>query len=224
MLYLVPTPIGNKGDMTPRAIQTLQEVDLILVEDTRVSGPYLRSLEINTSFQSYHSQNEHQQTNTIVEKLKSGKKIALVSDAGSPGISDPGFLLVRACRENNIAVIALPGATAFVPAITASGFSCEKFFYQGFLPLKKGRKTQIEWLSKLPCTVVLYESPHRLIKCMEELSVSFGPDRMCFLAKEISKLYEQHFYGSIESVTQQLKALTKIQGEWVIVIQLKSED
>lgn len=224
MLYLVPTPIGNRSDMSPRAIEVLQSVDLILAEDTRVSGPFLRAFNINTPIQSYHSQNEHQQTHSILDKLKSGKNIALVSDAGSPGISDPGFLLVRACREAQLEVIALPGPTAFVPAITASGFSCEKFFYQGFLPLKKGRKSQIEWLSQLPCTVVIYESPHRLLKCLEELATSFGPDRMCFLSKEISKLHEQHFHGTLTNVLEQLKSLSKIQGEWVIVVQLKIKD
>ncbi len=221
MLYLVPTPIGNKGDFSPRSIQVLQEVDLILTEDTRVSGPFIRSFDITTSIQSYHSQNEHQQTPHLIGRLKSGTKIALISDAGSPGISDPGFLLVRACRENNIDVIAIPGPTAFVPAITTSGFSCEKFFYQGFLPLKKGRKTQIEWLVQLNCTVVIYESPHRIIKCLEELSLAYGSDHPCFLSKEISKLHEKHYYGTFSTILEQLKSLTKIQGEWVIVVASK---
>ncbi|MCC6816946.1 MAG: 16S rRNA (cytidine(1402)-2'-O)-methyltransferase [Saprospiraceae bacterium] len=218
MLYLVPTPIGNKSDFTPRAIEVLSQVDLILAEDTRVSGPFLRAFSVHAPIQSYHSQNEHQITNSILDKLKSGTKIALVSDAGSPGISDPGFLLVRACRDHNIEVIALPGPTAFVPAITASGFACEKFFYQGFLPQKKGRKSQIEWLSELPCSIVIYESPHRLLKCLSELMISFGKERLCFLAKEISKLHEHHYYGSIEKVYLEISSLQKIQGEWVIVL------
>lgn len=219
MLYLVPTPIGNKGDITSRAIDVLKEADLILAEDTRVSGPYIRSLDVKAPMYSFHSNNEHQQVAQILERLKNNQKIVLISDAGTPGISDPGFLLVRACREANLEVIALPGATAFVPALVASGLPCEKFFYQGFLPLKKGRKTQIEWLSQLPCTIVLYESPHRLLKCIGELIIGFGPNRKCCLCKEISKMYEQYFYGTLEEVLQKLNGLTKIQGEWVVVLQ-----
>lgn len=219
MLYLVPTPIGNKGDMTPRAIEVLKEADFILAEDTRVSSPYLRSLEIKAPIHSFHTNNEHQQISQLIDRLRQNQKIVLVSDAGTPGISDPGFLLVRACRESDIEVQALPGATAFVPALVASGLPCEKFFYQGFLPLKKGRKIQLQWLAKLPCTIVIYESPHRLLKFVDELMLEFGEDRKVCFAKEISKLYENHYYGNLKQVSETLKGLTKIQGEWVIVIQ-----
>ncbi|MEP7195152.1 MAG: 16S rRNA (cytidine(1402)-2'-O)-methyltransferase [Saprospiraceae bacterium] len=221
MLYLVPTPIGNKGDMTPRAIEVLKEADLILAEDTRVSGPFIRSFEVKAPIFSFHSNNEHHQVEQIIERLRQNQKVVLVSDAGTPGISDPGFLLVRACREAKLEVIALPGATAFVPAIVSSGLPCEKFYYQGFLPLKKGRKTQIEWLAELPCTIVMYESPHRLLKCVEELKKIFGDERKCCLSKEISKMFEQHFYGSLKEVSENLSKLSKIQGEWVIVVQGK---
>ena len=154
--------------------------------------------------------------------LKAGQKLAVVTDAGTPGISDPGFLLVRACRENGVEVTALPGATAFVPALVVSGLPCEKFFFQGFLPLKKGRKTQLEWLASLPCTVVLYESPHRLVKCLGELVAAFGAERMMCASKEISKLHEQHFYGSVGEVEERIRALNKVQGEWVLCVAGKS--
>ncbi|HMW40346.1 MAG: 16S rRNA (cytidine(1402)-2'-O)-methyltransferase [Saprospiraceae bacterium] len=218
MLYLVPTPVGNRSDMTPRAIEVLRQVDLIAAEDTRVSGPYLRSLGIEAPLQSYHNNNEHQMTQVLLDKLRGGADLAIVTDAGTPGISDPGFLLVRACREAGIEVIALPGATAFVPALVSSGLPAEKFFFQGFLPLKKGRKTQLAWLSQLPCTVVLYESPHRLIRCLEEIEDSFGPDRRMCASKEISKLHEQHYYGTVTEVRSLLAGLSKIQGEWVMCL------
>lgn len=220
MLYLVPTPIGNKGDITLRGIEVLKAVDLILAEDTRVSIPFLKSLEIHTKVQSFHSTNEHQQVNSIIERLLNNQKIALISEAGTPGISDPGFLLVRACREHKIEVTALPGATAFVPALVASGLPCEKFYFQGFLPLKKGRKTQIQWISKLPCTVVLYESPHRLLKCLEELQIEFGSERSVCLVKEISKVFENYYSGTLHEIRNTLEN-TKILGEWVIVLEGK---
>ncbi len=218
MLYLVPTPVGNKGDMTPRAIELLQGIHLILAEDTRVSGPYLRSLGIKAPIQSFHSNNEHQVTKLVIEKLEADQNVALVSDAGTPGISDPGFLLVRACREADLEVIALPGATALIPALVSSGLPCEKFFFQGFLPLKKGRMTQLKWLADMPCTVVLYESPHRLLKCLQELLSVMGEERMVCLNKEISKLHEQHYFGKLKEVFEKLQSLEKIQGEWVIVL------
>lgn len=216
MLYLVPTPVGNRSDMTPRAIEVLKKVDLIAAEDTRVSGPYLRSLGIEAPLQSYHNNNEHQMTQVLLDKLRGGSDLAIVTNAGTPGISDPGFLLVRACREEGIEVMTLPGATAFVPALVSSGLPCEKFFFQGFLPLKKGRKTQLEWLSQMPCTIVLYESPHRLIRCLEEIENSFGPARKMCASKEISKLHEHHYYGTVAEVRSLLGGLSKVQGEWVI--------
>jgi 16S rRNA (cytidine1402-2'-O)-methyltransferase len=221
MLYLVPTPIGNLSDMTARSIQVLKDVDLILAEDTRISKPLLKHFGIDTQVQSFHSHNEHSLSPKIIEKLSLGVKIACITDAGTPGISDPAYLLVHACRDADIEVIALPGATAFVPAIVASGLPTEKFFFQGFLPLKKGRKTQFEFLANLPCTVVIYESPHRLLKFMDECILYFGGERQCSLVKEISKMFEKHYRGTLFSVNEELKILTKIQGEWVMVIEGK---
>ncbi len=216
-LYLVPTPIGNLSDMTPRALGVLSTVDFILSEDTRVSNRLLMHFNIDKSLRSFHSQNEHKALQSIVDKLKEGKSIALVTDAGTPGISDPAYLLVRACRAEQIPVIALPGATAFVPAIVASGLPCDRFFFNGFLPQKKGRSTQLKWLAELECTMILYESPHRLLKCLDELIEHFGGQRQACFAKEISKLFEKYFTGSLEEIKEQL-ASEKIVGEWVIVI------
>lgn len=216
-LYLVPTPIGNLSDMTPRALGVLSAVDLILSEDTRVSNKLLMHFNIEKSLRSFHSQNEHKALQSIVDKLKEGASIALVTDAGTPGISDPAYLLVRACRKENIPVIALPGATAFVPAIVASGLPCDRFFFNGFLPQKKGRSTQLKWLTALECTIVLYESPHRLLKCTDELIEHFGENRQACFAKEISKLFEKYITGSLQEIKEQL-ASEKIVGEWVIVI------
>lgn len=216
-LYLVPTPIGNLSDMTPRALGVLSAVDLILSEDTRVSNKLLMHFNIEKSLRSFHSQNEHKALQSIVDKLKEGASVALVTDAGTPGISDPAYLLVRACRKENIPVIALPGATAFVPALVASGLPCDRFFFNGFLPLKKGRNTQLNWLAALDCTIVLYESPHRLLKCLDELIAHFGSERQACFAKEISKLFEKYITGSLQEIKDQL-ASEKIVGEWVIVI------
>lgn len=216
-LYLVPTPIGNLSDMTPRALGILSSVDLILAEDTRVSNKLLNHFNIDKSLKSFHSQNEHRSYQLIVEKLKTGLSMALVTDAGTPGISDPAYLLVRACRAEGIPVIALPGATAFVPALVASGLPCDKFFFNGFLPQKKGRNSQIQWLAELNCTMVLYESPHRILKCVDELIAAFGSDRQACFAKEISKIYEEYITGSLGEIKSKL-ASVKIVGEWVIVI------
>ncbi|MEI2694657.1 MAG: 16S rRNA (cytidine(1402)-2'-O)-methyltransferase [Saprospiraceae bacterium] len=216
-LYLVPTPIGNLSDMTPRALGVLSAVDLILSEDTRVSNKLLMHFNIEKSLRSFHSQNEHKALQSIVDKLKEGASVALVTDAGTPGISDPAYLLVRACRKENIPVIALPGATAFVPALVASGLPCDRFFFNGFLPQKKGRNTQLNWLAALDCTIVLYESPHRLLKCLDELIAHFGSERQACFAKEISKLFEKYITGSLQEIKEQL-ASEKIVGEWVIVI------
>lgn len=216
-LYLVPTPIGNLSDMTPRALGVLSAVDLILSEDTRVSNKLLMHFNIEKSLRSFHSQNEHKALQSIVDKLKEGASVAMVTDAGTPGISDPAYLLVRACRKENIPVIALPGATAFVPALVASGLPCDRFFFNGFLPQKKGRNTQLNWLAALDCTIVLYESPHRLLKCLDELIAHFGSERQACFAKEISKLFEKYITGSLQEIKDQL-ATEKIVGEWVIVI------
>lgn len=216
-LYLVPTPIGNLSDMTPRALGVLSSVDLILAEDTRVSNKLLMHFNIEKSLKSFHSQNEHRSYEMIVDKLKTGLKMALVTDAGTPGISDPAYLLVRACRTEGIPVIALPGATAFVPALVASGLPCDKFYFNGFLPQKKGRSGQIKWLATLPCTTILYESPHRILKCVDELIQGFGPDRQACFAKEISKIHEHYFTGTLEEIKHQLLE-AKILGEWVIVV------
>mgnify|MGYP003423782437 FL=1 len=218
MLFLVPTPIGNRGDMTPRAIEVLNQCSLILAEDTRVSKPFLKTYGVEKDFQSFHANNEHQQTPRIIEKLQSGVAIAMVTDAGTPGISDPAFLLVRECRQHKIEVQALPGATAFVPALVSSGLPCDRFFFQGFLPQKKGRQTQCIWLAQLPCTVVLHESPHRLLKCIDELILHFGGERQASFAKEISKFFEKHFNGSLEEIKIQLQS-EKIVGEWVICLE-----
>ncbi len=218
MLYLVPTPVGNRADMTTRAIEVLQSSDLILAEDTRVSRPFLKNLGIEKEIRSFHSQNEHRQYQNILEMLKSGSNIALVSDAGTPGISDPAFLLVRACREAEIDVCALPGATAFVPALVASGLPCDRFFFQGFLPQKKGRQTQLKWLAQMPCTVVIYEAPHRIEKLMEELLLAFGPERKACFVKEISKVFEKYICGNLDEIREKLKS-EKIVGEWVIVVE-----
>ena len=216
-LYLVPTPIGNLSDMTPRALGVLSAVDFILSEDTRVSNKFLMHFNIEKSLRSFHSQNEHKALQSIVDKLKEGASVALVTDAGTPGISDPAYLLVRACRKENIPVIALPGATAFVPALVASGLPCDRFFFNGFLPQKKGRNTQLNWLAALNCTIVLYESPHRLLKCLDELIAHFGSERQACFAKEISKLFEKYITGSLQEIKEQLTS-EKIVGEWVIVI------
>ncbi|MBK9272721.1 MAG: 16S rRNA (cytidine(1402)-2'-O)-methyltransferase [Saprospiraceae bacterium] len=217
MLYLVPTPIGHKGDITFRAIEVLQSCDLILAEDTRVSKPFLKSLGIEKEIRSFHSYNEHRIQQNIIEFLKSGKTAALISDAGTPGISDPAFLLVRACREVDIKVCALPGPTAFVPALVASGLPTDKFFFQGFLPQKKGRQSQLNWLTSLPCTIILYEAPHRIEKLVTECISIFGEERKASFVKEISKMFEKYFCGTLIEIKEKLKT-EKIVGEWVVII------
>lgn len=216
MLYLVPTPVGNLEDITLRAIQTLKDVDLILAEDTRTSKSLLVRYEIDTPIRSYHSHNEHHITESITASLEGGQKMALVTDAGSPGISDPGFLLVRACVEKQIPVIPLPGATAFIPALTASGLPCDRFHFEGFLPHKKGRQTRWKFLNEYPYTFVLYESPFRLIKCLEEAKTLLNPSRKVCVAREISKVFEEITTGSIEELLAHYQD-RKVKGEIVIV-------
>ncbi|MFZ1704067.1 MAG: 16S rRNA (cytidine(1402)-2'-O)-methyltransferase [Saprospiraceae bacterium] len=191
MLYLVPTPIGNMEDITIRAISTLKEVDLILAEDTRTSGHLLKHYQINTPVSSYHAFNEHKILQSLISKLKEGVQIALITDAGTPGISDPGFLLVRECVREGLAISCLPGAVAFIPVLVSSGLPCDQFYFEGFLPHKKGRQTRWQFLTSLECTFILYESPHRLVKCLEETLKYCGPERLVCVGREVSKMFEE---------------------------------
>lgn len=217
MLYIVPTPIGNLEDITLRALNVLKKVDLILAEDTRTSKRLLQHYGIETPLRSFHAHNEHATVEQLIDQLQEGTTMALVSDAGTPGISDPGFLLSRACTQQDIKVECLPGATAFVPALVASGLPCDKFFFEGFLPHKKGRQTRLIYLSELPCTFVLYESPHRLVKCLKQLGEFCGKDRMACVARELTKLHEEIKTGSIETLEAHFGA-KKVKGEIVIVV------
>lgn len=197
-LILIPTPIGNLGDITLRAIETIKSVDILLAEDTRQTGKLLRHLKIDKKMWAHHAHNEHQSTLSIIEKIKSGENIGLVSDAGTPGISDPGFLLVRACLKEGLDVETLPGATAFVPALVGSGLPCDKFYFEGFLPHKKGRQTRLKFLAQLPCTIVMYESPHRLIKTLKQIAEFIGEDRRVCVVRELSKIHETFHRGSVK--------------------------
>ena len=199
-LFIVPTPIGNLEDITLRAIRVLKEVDLILAEDTRTSGKLLKHFDISTPMQSHHMHNEHKMVDRIVERLKSGASIALISDAGTPAISDPGFLLTRACVENNIEVDCLPGATAFVPALVNSGLPNDKFVFEGFLPIKKGRQTRLEQLSEEPRTMIFYESPHKLIKTLTQFASYFGEERQVSVSRELTKMYEETIRGTVKEL------------------------
>ncbi len=221
-LYLVPTPIGNLEDITFRAVRVLKEVDMILAEDTRTSSRLLSHYEIGTRMISHHLFNEHQEVPQIIEKIMSGMNIALVSDAGTPGISDPGFLLVRECLKAGIEVECLPGPTAFVPALVASGIPCDCFHFEGFLPQKKGRQTRLKFLAELPNTIVLYESPHRLIKALEEFALYFGAERKASVSRELTKMFEETQRGTVQSVLEYFKNKT-IKGEIVIVIEGKKD-
>ncbi len=217
MLYIVPTPIGNLKDMTFRAVEVLKEVNLILAEDTRVTKRLMQHFAIENSIQSFHAHNEHKVLEKHIEALKNGQQIALVSDAGTPAISDPGFLLVRKCIEENIEITCLPGATAFVPAVVMSGFPCEKFVYEGFLPQKKGRQTRIKAIAQESKTVVLYESPHRIVKCLKQLAEFCGEERKVSVSREISKMYEETVRGTLVEVAQHFEN-KKPKGEFVIVL------
>lgn len=217
-LYLVPTPIGNLEDITLRAIRILKEVDLILAEDTRTSKPLLNHFEIKTPLQSHHLFNEHQTVERIVQEIKSGATIALITDAGTPAISDPGFLLVRECIKNDVEVETLVGATAFVPALVNSGLPSDRFCFEGFLPHKKGRQTRLESLVEQERTMVFYESPHRLIKTLSSFQDYFGKDRKASVSREISKFYEENKRGTIEELLAYFSA-KKVKGEIVIVVE-----
>lgn len=218
MLYIVPTPIGNLKDITLRAIEVLQEADLILAEDTRVTKRLLQHYDITTVVRSHHAHNEHRAVNGVVEELQSGKTIALVSDAGTPAISDPGFLLSRACVEAGIKIVCLPGATAMVPALVASGLPCDRFHMEGFLPQKKGRQTRITYLAGLPHTFVLYESPYRLVKCLQQLIDHCGADRLACVAREISKMYEEVTTTTLADLLEDYSSRPSVKGEIVIVV------
>ena len=217
MLYIVPTPIGNLGDMTFRAVAILKEVDLILAEDTRTSGVLLKQYEINKSMFPYHQHNEHKITERLVEELLAGKTMALLTDAGTPGISDPAFFLVRAAIKNGIRVECLPGATAFVPALINSGLPSDSFCFEGFLPLKKGRHTILTALSAEKRTILLYESPMRLLKTLEQLITYFGEDRQCCVSRELTKKFEENARGTLKEVLEHF-SVKGVKGEIVIVI------
>lgn len=216
-LYIVPTPIGNLKDMTFRAVEVLKAVDIILAEDTRTSGKLLKHYEISTPLQSHHMHNEHKTVENLVQKIKNGTSVALISDAGTPAISDPGFLLTRACIENNIEVDCLPGATAFVPALVNSGLPNDKFIFEGFLPVKKGRQTRFTLLSEENRTMIFYESPHKLIKTLSNFCEYFGEDRQVSVSRELTKMYEETIRGSAKQV---LDHYTKKppKGEIVVVV------
>jgi 16S rRNA (cytidine1402-2'-O)-methyltransferase len=218
-LYLVPTPIGNLEDITLRAIRVLGEVDGILAEDTRNSGQLLKHLNISKPLYSHHAHNEHTGVPGVIKMLKEGKTLALISDAGTPGISDPGYLLVKACVDHGIEVESLPGATAFVPALVNSGFPTDRFIYEGFLPHKKGRQTRWKALAEEERTIVLYESPHRLVKALEQICEFISPERPIMVGREISKMHEQMVRGTATEVLAYFVAHPdKVRGEIVIVI------
>lgn len=219
-LILIPTPIGNLEDITLRAIRMLSEADVVLAEDTRVSGKLLQHLKISKPLWSYHAHNEHKQLNILIQELLQGKTLALVSDAGTPGISDPGFLLVREALQNEISVEVLPGPTAFVPALVKSGLPCDTFVYLGFLPEKKGRQTAIKQLAEENKTTVLYESPHRLLKTLEQFKEFLGAERRISVSRELTKLFEETINGTVEEVLIHFQT-HPIKGEFVIVVEGK---
>lgn len=216
-LYIVPTPVGNLEDMTLRAIRILKEVSLILAEDTRKTGMLLKHYSIDNKMQSHHQHNEHQTAEIIAKRINSGETVALVTDAGTPGISDPGFLLVRTCVEAGIEVECLPGATAFVPALVASGLPCDRFYFEGFLPHKKGRNTRFNYLAQLDQTMVLYESPFRLAKTLQQLADFLGNERKACVSREISKMFEEHRRGVLLELAQYYSQ-NEPKGEIVITV------
>ena len=219
-LYIVPTPIGNLEDITIRAIRILKEVDFILAEDTRVSGKLLNHYEISTPMVSHHMFNEHKTIDALTKKIAGGFTHALISDAGTPSISDPGFLLVRECVKNNIEIECLPGATAIIPALVNSGLPSDRFYFEGFLPPKKGRQTRLEFLSHLNYTFILYESPYKLLKTLEQLSAFCGPERKVSVSRELTKIFEENVRGTLEEVLAVFKN-KKIKGEIVIIVEGK---
>lgn len=221
-LILIPTPIGNLGDITLRALETLKTVDAVLAEDTRNSGRLLRHYEIEQKLIPFHAHNEHRMVDRIVERILNGDTLALVTDAGSPGISDPGFLLVRACIAANVEVESLPGATAFIPALTNSGFPCDRFCFEGFLPPKKGRNKRLKALAEEPRTIVFYESPHRIVKTLLQIGEIFGSEREASLSREITKLHEETLRGTLSELAAYFES-TPPKGEIVLIIKGKEK-
>ena len=217
ILYIVPTPVGNMEDMTMRAIRILKEVDVVLAEDTRTSGILLKHFGISRPLLSHHKFNEHGTSATIIERLLAGQSIALISDAGTPGISDPGFFLVREAVRAGIEVQTLPGATAFVPALVSSGLPCDRFVFEGFLPQKKGRQSRIEALKEEERTIVFYESPYRVLKLLQQLAAVFGPDRQASACREISKIHEESVRGTLQELILHFTE-TEPRGEFVVVV------
>ncbi len=221
-LYLIPTPVGNLEDITLRALRLLKEVDLILAEDTRTTANLLKYYDIHTPLLSHHKFNEHQQVEKMAERIQRGEDIALVSDAGTPGISDPGFLLTKTCVEKGIETECLPGATAFVPALVNSGFPCDRFCFEGFLPQKKGRLKQLMQLAEDTRTLIFYESPYRLVKALEQMAEQFGEDRRVCVAREISKMFEEYKRGTFRELIDYYQE-NGVKGEIVIVVEGKKE-
>lgn len=217
-LYLIPSPIGNLGDITYRAVETLQRADVILCEDTRTSGVLLQHYGIRKPLTPYHAHNEHKVLPHLIEQLSAGKVFALITDAGTPGISDPGFLLVRECMRNNIPVECLPGATAFVPALVQSGLTSNRFCFEGFLPLKKGRQTMLRTLAEETRTIILYESPHRLVKTLNELATAFGADRQAAVCRELTKMFEETNRNTLAALAAHYEKHAP-KGEIVLVIE-----
>ena len=216
-LYIVPTPVGNLEDFTFRAVKVLSEADLVLAEDTRTTSVLLKHYNIHVPLQSHHKWNEHQTVEIVKERILGGLNVALVSDAGTPGISDPGFLLARACAREGIEVRTLPGPTACIPALVSSGLPCDRFAFEGFLPQKKGRQSHLQALAGETRTMVFYESPYRLVKTLEQLALFFGPERQCSVAREISKMFEEHRRGTLEEVAAWFRE-HEPKGEIVIVV------
>lgn len=221
-LYIVPTPVGNLGDMTPRAIATLKSSDLVLCEDTRTSGVLLKHFDITTPTASHHKFNEHTSVEPVVNRLKGGENIALISDAGTPGISDPGFMLVRECRRNDIEVETLPGPTALIPALVNSGLPCDRFVFEGFLPQKKGRATRIAEIAEETRTIIFYESPLRLVKTLQQLAQACGNDREASVSREISKIHDTTVTGTLQQLIEHF-TMNIPRGEIVIVLNGKRE-
>lgn len=219
-LYIVPTPIGNLEDITFRALKVLKEVSLILAEDTRTSSFLLKHFQITTPLQSHHKFNEHRTVEQVAQRIEAGESVALISDAGTPGISDPGFLLVRTCVDKGVAVECLPGATAFVPALVASGLPCDRFLFEGFLPQKKGRNKRIEALKEEVRTIVFYESPYRLVKLLQQLAEILGPDRKASVSRELTKLHEENARGTITELAKYFEK-KGVKGEIVVVVEGK---
>lgn len=222
-LFLVPTPIGNLGDITIRGLEVLKQVDTILAEDTRTSGMLLRHYEISKPLQSFHIFNEHKTLTGLIQRMKGGETMALISDAGTPGISDPGFLLVRECLKAGLKIETLPGATALIPALVNSGFPTDRFVFEGFLPHKKGKQTTLKRLAEEERTIVVYESPHRLVKTLEQMIEFFGEDRLVSVSRELTKLYEETFTGRLIEVLTHFKN-KEVKGEIVLVIDGKKEE